>query len=302
MSITVNLWQCFVMVAQHSSISKAARALAQSQSTTSRQLAMLEDELGYLLFDRPDKGKGLSITGHGLRLLPKAKLAMSTVERLEEEALFLFDDQPDDIKIAIPDMLPKLVGAKLCARLWRKWPSLEIHIYHPSLFETYRLIQQQKIDFGIILSEPYPLMNIQFEAIGRCEFGIYTHIDHPAAAIEKPTFTALIPYRFFLPLSSHSGASVLENQKVSLNMSYTQSFEQAMLLTSESLGCAALPKAIVKQASHLVNDQLIELPIYTVPGLLTYTIELANLQLYPHQEIRAEILNELTQILKKTDY
>ncbi|WP_281221693.1 LysR family transcriptional regulator [Photobacterium sanguinicancri] len=299
---TTSLWKCFVTIARCGSIAKAAKVLRQSQSTTSRQLAMLEDELGYLLFDRPDKGKGLTISCDGKRLLPKATLAMTTIELLEEAALHQFEDQPESIRLAIPDMLPKSVGAELCSALWRKWPNLEIHIYHPSIFETYRLIQQQKVDFGIVISEPYPLTNIQVEAIGRCDFGIYTHITHPVALNKNPSFNDLIPHRFFSQMASSSGVSVLEEQRLSLNMSYTQSFEQAMQLTLKGMGCTILPQAMVKNLMPHDSRLLVELPIYAVTGLLSYAIELVNLQLYPHQNIRTTLLSELIAILDKTEY
>ena len=56
----------FSAVAEAKSISKAARALHVAQPPISRQLSMLEDELGVCLFLRNNKGVELTEAGRSL--------------------------------------------------------------------------------------------------------------------------------------------------------------------------------------------------------------------------------------------
>jgi DNA-binding transcriptional LysR family regulator len=55
--------QSFVCVAEHGSLSAAARATGASQPTLSRHIAMLEQEIGVRLFDRTSEGLTLTTTG-----------------------------------------------------------------------------------------------------------------------------------------------------------------------------------------------------------------------------------------------
>ena len=62
-----NRARAFLATAEEGSLSAAARALAQTQPTLSRQVAALEEELGVSLFERV--GRSLSLTQSGLELL-----------------------------------------------------------------------------------------------------------------------------------------------------------------------------------------------------------------------------------------
>ncbi len=53
-------------VAEHGSLSAAARATGASQPTLSRHIAALEDEIGARLFDRTSEGLALTATGSAI--------------------------------------------------------------------------------------------------------------------------------------------------------------------------------------------------------------------------------------------
>ncbi len=58
--------QSFAAVAEHGSLSAAARATGASQPTLSRHIAALEDEIGARLFDRTSEGLALTATGSAI--------------------------------------------------------------------------------------------------------------------------------------------------------------------------------------------------------------------------------------------
>ena len=63
--------QSFAAVAQHGSLSAAARAMGSSQPTLSRHIAQLEADLGLRLFDRDQRG--MVLTARGADLLEHAQ-------------------------------------------------------------------------------------------------------------------------------------------------------------------------------------------------------------------------------------
>lgn len=64
--VAMGQWRAFLAVAQHLNFRAAAQALALTQSTVSRQIQALEDEIGVVLFLRHTRAVELSVAGHHL--------------------------------------------------------------------------------------------------------------------------------------------------------------------------------------------------------------------------------------------
>src|SRR5690242_15274567 len=73
-----------IHVAELGSLSKAADRLNIAQPALSRQIRLLEDELGVFLFDRP--GRGMVITEVGREVLDHATRVMAELEAIRHSA------------------------------------------------------------------------------------------------------------------------------------------------------------------------------------------------------------------------
>ncbi|MHB0774774.1 LysR family transcriptional regulator [Halomonas sp. WWR20] len=82
MRYTLRQLEVFVAIAQHESVSHAARALSLSQSAASTALAELERQFDCQLLDRV--GKRLKLNALGFQLLPKAVALLDRAEEIEE--------------------------------------------------------------------------------------------------------------------------------------------------------------------------------------------------------------------------
>ncbi len=71
--------QCFVAVARHGHVTRAAQDLYLTQSAVSQQLRRLEAELGLALLRRGSRG--VTLTSAGEELLPRAQAILSDVDR-----------------------------------------------------------------------------------------------------------------------------------------------------------------------------------------------------------------------------
>ena len=76
----------FLMAAREQNITKAAQALHITQPTLSRQLMVLEEELGVKLFER--SSHSISLTGDGLLLKRRAQEIVSLEEKTVRELAF----------------------------------------------------------------------------------------------------------------------------------------------------------------------------------------------------------------------
>lgn len=79
-----SLVQTFLAVAQHGSLSSAARSLGRSQPTLGRHVKAMEEQLGSELFRRHERG--LSLTQAGEALLASARSMQTAAHELELQA------------------------------------------------------------------------------------------------------------------------------------------------------------------------------------------------------------------------
>lgn len=80
----LNALHSFVVTAQHDSFTQAAEALNITQGAVSRQIATLEEHLGFALFSR--HARGLSLTQQGAALLPQVEQAFSLIHEAVDSA------------------------------------------------------------------------------------------------------------------------------------------------------------------------------------------------------------------------
>src|SRR6202000_2945974 len=72
----------FIQAARRENFRKAAEDLRIAQSALTRQIQFLEQELGFLLFDRVKRG--VRLTAAGQRLLERSQHILADVDRLKE--------------------------------------------------------------------------------------------------------------------------------------------------------------------------------------------------------------------------
>lgn len=104
--------RCFVTVAQLENMSQAAELLHLSQSSLSKNIATLEEELGTQLFQR--KGRSLTLNPAGERLLEYSTMALRELEYAKEDMQLLSQDTESRIRIGLAGFYDSLTDC-LCA-------------------------------------------------------------------------------------------------------------------------------------------------------------------------------------------
>jgi DNA-binding transcriptional LysR family regulator len=121
-----NQAKAFLATAEEGSLSAAARALRLSQSTLSRQVEALEQELGLVLFERV--GKGLTLTPSGLELLSHVRPMGEAANRVSLSAAGQSDAIEGTISIAASEIYAAMVLPPILARLRKLEPRISIRI------------------------------------------------------------------------------------------------------------------------------------------------------------------------------
>jgi LysR family nitrogen assimilation transcriptional regulator len=110
----------FVHVVDAASFSRAALALDVAQSTLSRQIALLEAEVGQRLLVRT--GRGALPTEAGACLLPHARTMLHASRVASEELRDLHDSPSGRVTLGLPSVVALHIGVELVRRFRQKFP------------------------------------------------------------------------------------------------------------------------------------------------------------------------------------
>jgi DNA-binding transcriptional LysR family regulator len=119
----------FVAVAELGSVSKAAQALRITQPALSRQVASLEDELGFELFERA--GRRLLLTARGEQLLGDSRSLLAHAASLDERVGALRRGDIHTLRIAASALTIEALFPTFLARYARHHPEVK-----PALLEA----------------------------------------------------------------------------------------------------------------------------------------------------------------------
>jgi LysR family cyn operon transcriptional activator len=137
----------FTAIAEQLSFSRASEKLNISQSALSRQMHLLEDELGVRLFDRI--GRGIALTQSGHDLLPGCRAILNDVESLTARAAELAGGSAGRLRVgATPQTLESVVSRFLPA-FRRDFPDIQIILIEGGSARLAQQLEQGDLDLAI---------------------------------------------------------------------------------------------------------------------------------------------------------
>ena len=167
--------RAFLAIVDTNSVSKAAELLFVTQSSISKKLKSLEDELGTRLIYREKGLRRIHLTPDGERFYPLAVEYKNTNQRLEQ---FCEGEARSSLRVAGVDSLNSSVLAPLYPELLRRCPGLELTITTNQTSYIYEMVNRQDFDLGFVLSE-YRWPNVVVEPFIRQRFNLVICSDAP---------------------------------------------------------------------------------------------------------------------------
>jgi LysR family nitrogen assimilation transcriptional regulator len=137
----------FVAVARSKNLTRAATELRVAQPAISRQLKLLEADLGTVLFRRHPKG--VDLTDAGRILLEKAEFQIRSFDQLRDEFRDLTFAPSGHLRIGCP---PALIGRTLGPALHaflQRWPNIQIEVREDISDQLTRAVLNDGLDFAI---------------------------------------------------------------------------------------------------------------------------------------------------------
>lgn len=129
-------------------ITAAAERLYTSQPGVSKQLKLLEEELGLQLFAR--KGKSLeSVTPAGEQVIARARLIMREVENIRSLASEYFEQEEGSLSIATTHTQARYVLPDVVARFRERFPKVSLNLHQGTSEQIADMVASRDIDFAI---------------------------------------------------------------------------------------------------------------------------------------------------------
>lgn len=167
----------FVEVAQAGNVSRAATRVWISQPALSRQMQLLEQELGVQLFER--KARGVMLTDAGKLLQQRAAVLLKDVALMKEEVSARSLEPIGGVGLAVPTALRSLLTARVTAGFCTAHPKAVLTVHEGMSRSARDMVASGGADVAIFSTqEPAdplkcePLLSEQLVAIGRPDAGL----------------------------------------------------------------------------------------------------------------------------------
>lgn len=166
MEQNLSLYHIFNTVSETGNISKAAKVLYISQPAISKAISKLEQNLELTLFTR--NSRGVKLTDEGRVLYEYSKKAFDSLTKGEEAIRRITELDIGHIRIGVSTTLCKYILLPYLKSFVEKYPHIKISISCQSTFHTLRLLNEDKIDIGLI-GKPDNHKDIDFFPVGEIE-------------------------------------------------------------------------------------------------------------------------------------
>lgn len=152
--MTLQQLKYFIAAAESRNITSAAQRLYTSQPTVSRQIQMLETELGYPLFNR--RSKPLRLTEPGKILYKGIKEALMQIGYTLETAKVAAEGKSGALSIAFQvGYYAEYMFFSIIEELRRVWPEMQIHCHKMTTTELHMGLENESIDIAIGIEFPH---------------------------------------------------------------------------------------------------------------------------------------------------
>ncbi len=173
----------FVAVAECGNISKAAQKIFLTQPALSRQIKVLEDEIGLLLLER--QAHSIRLTPAGEALLVEARQLL----RQAEEALERVRAHGQGLRLRI-GYAPSLVSGWFSGAVEnfvQKHPNVRIELFDLSSREMLSGLEAGTLDLVLTVAPEREVRGLRWTPLVQVSWQLAVHHRHPLAALRKVT-------------------------------------------------------------------------------------------------------------------
>ncbi len=191
-------------------ITAAAERLYTSQPGVSKQLKLLEEELGLQLFAR--KGKSLGgVTAAGQQVIDRARLIMQEVENIRSLASDYYHEEEGTLSIATTHTQARYVLPDVIQEFRKQYPKVSLNLHQGTSEQIADMVAANEIDFAIATGSRELFSNLLLMPSYHWDRKILVPNDHSLARLDrKLTLHDLADFPLVTYVFSFGGQSSLK--------------------------------------------------------------------------------------------
>jgi len=267
--------ECFLAVARERHFGRAAETLSRSQPPVSRQVRLLEEELGVQLLSRGPHSVELTAAGRAFQR--EAELGLAHLRQAARSARRMAAPAQPRIRIGATASVMLGIFAVLLARFRRDYPDLDFELKIADKFSQLALLQDDKLDMAVVRSLPEGGV-LHVTRLIEEPIVVAMSSAHPLAAYGQVELQQLSPYGFILyrGRSQHSVADLLVQwcRQAGFEPAVVHEaddMQTAALLASMNIGIALVAASLQNMSSPglvfrpaLLQGEPVTMPLYLV--------------------------------------
>lgn len=250
----------FIEVAKYKSFTKASEVLHLSQSTLSKVVKSLEDELNIELIDR--SARQIELTEAGEIVLAEGEMILESLNDLSSNLYDLMNLKKGKIKIGIPPIIGFLFFPKIIKGFNTLYPDIKINLFEDGATMVKQAVRNGALDLGVVI---LPVDEEEFDVVPFVdeELSLFVHHSHPLAQKEEVEIKDLQNESFILFKKGFALHDLIiqECQQAGFRpeIAYESSeWDFISELIGENLGVSILPRPVTKKVDQ---DVIKSIPI-----------------------------------------
>jgi LysR family cys regulon transcriptional activator len=190
-------------------ITTAAQKLHTSQPGVSKQIRLLEEELGLQIFARDPRGltgltpAGEQIAQHALTILREARSIRGLASELHQA-------KQGSISIGTTHTQARYVLPEVVSRFRQTYPDVQLHLHQGTSEQIAEMAGLDRIDFAIATGSQELFTDFVLLPAYHWHRRLIVPRGHPLAEVEKPTLEELARFPIVTYVFSFTGPSSLE--------------------------------------------------------------------------------------------
>ncbi len=191
-------------------ITAAAERMYTSQPGVSKQLKLLEEELGMQLFTRKGKSLG-NITAAGHQVIERARIIMREADNIRSLASDYYQEEEGSLSIATTHTQARYVLPEIVAEFRKRFPKIGLNLHQGTSEQIADMISSNDIDFAIATGSNDLFGDLMLVPSYRWDRSIVVPKDHELTKLDrKITLQDLAQHPLVTYVFSFGGQSSLK--------------------------------------------------------------------------------------------
>ena len=241
----------FIAVVENKGFSRAAETLYLSQSTLSKVVKSLEDELDTVLLDRSNKQ--IELTGSGNIVYQQGIQVLHSLDNITNQLFDIENLKQGHIHIGLPPISGTLYFPEIIKTFTDLYPRIDLQIYEAGAYKVKNALLDGTVDI-VVSMELESEANLDVIPLINDPLVVYVNQDHPLARQSSVTLTDLKNESFIALTSDYELRKKLiyeyykSNFKPSIQLESAQ-WDFILSMVNEGFGITVMPYSL----SSLLN-------------------------------------------------